>query len=36
MGLSQPARWYITFWVLAGIVALAPIYILLWKIYRKL
>ena len=34
--IVTPERWYIAFWIAAGVVALTPIYVLLWLIYRRL
>lgn len=31
-----PERWYVAFWLTAGVVALSPIYVLLYLIWRKL
>lgn len=33
---SSPEAWYMLFWLTVGVVALAPIYILLYLILRKL
>lgn len=35
MSLVTPERWYIAFWLTAGLVALSPIYVLLWLILVK-
>lgn len=33
--LVTPERWYVVFWLTAGIVSLSPIYTLLWLIWKK-
>lgn len=33
--LSAPERWYVVFWLTAGLVSLTPIYTLLWLILKK-
>lgn len=35
MSVSIPARWYMAFWLMAGIIALTPIYVLLFLIWEK-
>ncbi len=32
--LVTPERWYVVFWTFAGACALAPIYVLLYRIWR--
>jgi len=34
MTLVSPERWYVLFWLTAGIVALSPIYWFLWKLVK--
>jgi hypothetical protein len=36
MGVVSPEVWYMRFWIGAGVVALLPIYVLLYLIWRKL
>jgi hypothetical protein len=36
MALVTPEVWYMRFWIGAGLLALTPIYVLLYLIWRKL
>lgn len=33
--LTSPERWYIVFWLIAGVISLTPLYTLLWLIWKK-
>lgn len=36
MALVKPEHWYIAFWLTVGVVAVSPIYVLLYLILAKM